>query len=120
MKGSSPASRAGALICPLCETGELRCSSHQAARCEFCGASSSGAMSQALLEITSLPEALGPHACECGHPRMRLLPDGIFHCPACGSEVLPVGAPSTHWNPDEHGGAYRAGWLDGRFGLWNS
>jgi hypothetical protein len=21
---------------------------------------------------------------------MRLLPDKVFHCPACGSEVLPI------------------------------
>jgi hypothetical protein len=37
-----------------------------------------------------LPEALGKHACECGHPEMRLLPGGVFHCPACGSEVVPI------------------------------
>lgn len=30
----------------------------------------------------------------CGHPEMRRLPDGVFHCPACGSEVLPIGAQS--------------------------
>ena len=23
--------------------------------------------------------------CEYGHPEMRRLPDGVFHCPACGS-----------------------------------
>ena len=27
---------------------------------------------------------------ECGHPEMCRLPDGVFHCPACGSEVLPA------------------------------
>ena len=116
MKGLSPASRPGALICPLCETGELRCSSHHAARCEDCGAPSSGVVSQALLEIASLPEALGPHACECGHPEMRLLPDGTYHCPACGSEVLPIDAPTSPSESDEEGLAYWSGWADGRVG----
>ena len=36
---------------------------------------------------------MGKHACECGHPEMRSLPDGTFHCPACRSEVVP--APSN-------------------------
>jgi uncharacterized Zn finger protein (UPF0148 family) len=46
-------------------------------------------MLEDLRSIGALPEALGSHACECGHPEMRLLPDGTFHCPACRSEVLP-------------------------------
>lgn len=33
-------------------------------------------MLETLREISSLPEALGPHA--CGHPEMRRLPDGIL------------------------------------------
>jgi hypothetical protein len=41
-----------------------------------------------LEQIAVLPDALGAHACESGHPEMRRLPDGVFHCPACGSEVL--------------------------------
>jgi hypothetical protein len=48
-----------------------------------------------LEEIVSLPDALGGHACECGHPEMRRLPDGVFHCPACGSEVIPLEAGSA-------------------------
>jgi hypothetical protein len=40
--------------------------------------------------IIGLPDAVGSHACECGHHEMRLLPDGVFHCPACGSEVLRI------------------------------
>jgi ribosomal protein L37AE/L43A len=47
-------------------------------------------MLEALREIAALPDALGSHACECGHPEMRRLPDGVFHCPACGCEVLPL------------------------------
>src|ERR687893_2241353 len=46
-----------------------------------------------LRRITSLPEIFGRHACEeCGRHQMRRLPDGIFLCPACGSEVLPAKA----------------------------
>jgi uncharacterized Zn finger protein (UPF0148 family) len=71
---------------------------------------------ETLRHITALPDALGKHACECGHPEMRLLPDGTFHCPACGSEVLPIDAASVLSEPGEHSEAYRAGWLDGCFG----
>jgi hypothetical protein len=40
-------------------------------------------------QIAALPDAVGDHARECSHPEMRLLPDGIYRCPACGSEILP-------------------------------
>jgi hypothetical protein len=74
-------------------------------------------MLEALRQIVALPDALGAHACEeCAHPEMRLLTDGTFHCPACRSEVLPVGAPWSPLRPDEHSEAYWAGWVDGRFG----
>jgi hypothetical protein len=56
-----PSSRPGVLICPHCEAG---------------------------VQIIALADALGRHACECGHPEMRRLPDGVFHYPACGSEVI--------------------------------
>jgi uncharacterized Zn finger protein (UPF0148 family) len=46
----------------------------------------------ALREIATLPDTMGSHACECGHPEMRRLPDGVIHCPACGCEVLPLAA----------------------------
>jgi uncharacterized Zn finger protein (UPF0148 family) len=117
MKGSSLASRSGSLVCPLCEAGELQPSGQRSARCESCAGSVSGEMLEALLQIVALPDALGNHACEeCGHPEMRPLPDGTFHCPACRSEVFPVGAPRSPSRADEHAGAYRAGWVDGRFG----
>jgi hypothetical protein len=45
---------------------------------------------ETLVQITALPLAVGRHACECGHPEMRLLPDGVYRCPACASEVTPV------------------------------
>jgi ribosomal protein L37AE/L43A len=34
---------------------------------------------------------------ECSPPEMHRLPDGMFHCPACGSEVLP---PKASGVPD--------------------
>jgi ribosomal protein L37AE/L43A len=91
VKGSSLASRRYSLVCPLCAAGELDTSGRNSARCGSCGGSLSGEMLETLCEITALPDALGSHACECGHPQMRRLPDGVFHCPACGSEVLPLG-----------------------------
>jgi len=47
---------------------------------------------------------------------MRLLPEGTYHCPACGSEVIPIDAPSTPSKSEENGLAYWSDWLDGRFG----
>jgi len=53
-----------------------------------------GAIVETLKQIVALADALGKHACEeCGHPEMRLLPDKTFHCPGCGSEVLPIVGP---------------------------
>jgi hypothetical protein len=34
---------------------------------------------------------------------MRLLPDGVFWCPACGSEVLSL-EKAAHGRLDYHGG----------------
>jgi ribosomal protein L37AE/L43A len=91
MKGSSLASSSRSLVCPLCEAGELKSSGQDSAQCKSCEGSVSGAMLEALRQIVALPNALGSHACEeCGYPEMRLLPDGVFHCAACGSEVLPL------------------------------
>jgi hypothetical protein len=73
-------------------------------------------MLKSLRQITDLPDAMGTHACEeCGHPEMRCLPDGTFHCPACRSEVLPFSALRVDWKSSEHGEAYWCGWLDGRY-----
>jgi ribosomal protein L37AE/L43A len=96
MKGSSLVSRPDSLVCPFCESGQLRPSGNDSARCASCAGLVSGEMLETLRSISTLPDALGSHACEeCGHPEMRRLPDGVFHCPACGSEVLPVDAAST-------------------------
>jgi ribosomal protein L37AE/L43A len=78
------------LICPFCEAHELRPFGHNSARCEYCGGILGGPLLETLSRIIELPDALGSHACECGHPEMRRLPDGVYRCPACGSEVLPV------------------------------
>jgi ribosomal protein L37AE/L43A len=76
-------------VCPLCEVGELQPIGNGSMRCRSCGEHLGGAILETLHQITALPDALGSHACEeCAHPEMRLLPDGVFHCPSCGSEVL--------------------------------
>jgi ribosomal protein L37AE/L43A len=90
MKGLSLASRLLSLVCPLCEVGTLKHSGQNSAQCDYCEGSVSGTMLETLRQIVALPDSLGSHACEeCGHPEMRLLPDGTHHCPACRSEVLP-------------------------------
>ena len=42
--------------------------------------------------------------CECGHPEMRLLPNGVYRFRACGAEVLPVGGSRSYLGRDEGGG----------------
>jgi hypothetical protein len=49
----------------------------------------SGELLKALFGLLALPDALGRHASECGHPEMSRLPDGVFLCPACRAEVTP-------------------------------
>jgi ribosomal protein L37AE/L43A len=121
MKSLSLRSRAGSLVCPLCEVDKLNTHGHSSARCDSCGVLVSEATLEALNQITVLPDALGRHACEeCGHPEMRLLPDGTHHCPACGSEVVPLDARASLSEPDEHGEAWWAGWMDGHFGELSS
>ena len=116
MRGSSLASRPDSLLCPMCEASKLHPSGRDSMRCESCGGRLSGAMLETRRHIATLPDALGRYACECDHPEMRLLPDGVFHCPACGSEVLPIDTASAPSKPNEHSEAYWAGWQDGRFG----
>ena len=89
---SRKTSRPRHIICPVCESGELWPRGSELAGCESCGLSVEGAIFRTLEQTAALPDARGAHACECGHPEMRRLPDGVFHCPACGSEVLPLKA----------------------------
>jgi hypothetical protein len=77
------------LTCPLCEPYEAHLYGRNPTRCLHCG-HFSGAFLENLRQISALPDAIGGHACECGHPDMRRLPGGVYRCPACGSEVLPV------------------------------
>jgi ribosomal protein L37AE/L43A len=87
---STKVSRAHHLICPFCEAGELVCVGPGFARCGSCGLPLLGSVLETLRDVIDLPEALGAHPCECDHPEMRRLPDGVYHCPACGSEVVPT------------------------------
>ena len=87
------ASRASRIVCPFCESGELVLSRPGFARCDSCGLPLVGSTLETLREIVGLPDALGSHPCECGHPEMRVLPDGVLHCPVCRSEVLPIRKP---------------------------
>ena len=78
------------IVCPFCESGELVSLVPGFARCGSCSLPLLGSTLETLQDIAGLSTALGDHPCECGHPEMRELPDGVFHCPACGSEVLPA------------------------------
>ena len=76
------------VVCPVCESGELRSNGTPMARCDECGCALSTDVLEIIRQIAALPDAVGDHACECGHPEMPL-PEGIYRCPACGSEILP-------------------------------
>ncbi len=78
------------LTCPTCEAGDLLFGGLAKPCCDTCGYSPGLGVLATLRQIYSLPDALGAHACECGHPEMRRLPDGVFRCPACTAEVLPL------------------------------
>lgn len=91
---SGSVSKQNCMVCPFCESGELLLLDAGFARCRSCASPLLGSMLNTLRDIIQLPDALGAHACECDHPEMRRLPDGVFHCPACRSEVLPTEATS--------------------------
>ena len=99
MKGSVSASTPHFVICPLCEEGELRLDGNGSGRCDSCVRVVEGAVKETLEQIVGLADALGKHACECGHPEMRRLPDDVFHCAACGAEVIPLKASSVRIRP---------------------
>ena len=58
-------------------------------RCDECGYALIKDVLEMVRQIAALPEVVGEHACDSGHPQMRLLPDSVYRCPACGLEVLP-------------------------------
>lgn len=105
----------GNLTCPMCEAGHLHMIGRDSCRCDYCGRLLSSIALRTLQEINTLPDANGHHACECGHPEMRRLPDGVYWCPACGLEVLPIESPPPPWKSEAHSEAYWSGWMDGRF-----
>ena len=93
------------LVCPACHAGQLHPFGGERARCGRCGYVPDAAMLLLLHQIIALPDTRGKHACECGHPEMRLLPDGVYHCPACGSEVLAIEVPSSSTRTHRKSGA---------------
>jgi hypothetical protein len=93
---ATTASRADYLVCPGCGCGQLqppRGFLSRLAQCDRRRCAFHKTIVETLKQIVALPEALGKHSCECGHPEMRRLPDGVFHCPACRAEVLPISIP---------------------------
>jgi len=104
------------LTCPFCSEAQLRAFGRNSLRCNECGGVLGGALLETLYRIVALPDAAGKHAGDCGHPEMRHLPDGVYRCPACGSEVTPVSATPVPWKSPDHTEAYWCGWLDGRYG----
>jgi ribosomal protein L37AE/L43A len=104
------------IICPCCGIDELERSAAGAARCARCDRPISTQVLKTLEQIVSLPDAIGSHACECGHPEMRRLADGIMWCPGCGSEVLPFSASPVHLESESTSEAYRCGWAEGLSG----
>jgi ribosomal protein L37AE/L43A len=107
---SHTTSRPDHIACPVCGFGKLRVRGPTLAGCDSCGRVVNRAVLGTLEQIVALPDVLGAHACECGHPEMRRLPDGVFWCPSCGSEVL-----AFEMDPAFPNEAYRAGWMDGQF-----
>ncbi len=117
MDGSTTAG-SYSIRCPFCEVYDLeQPAGSNSVRCTSCRRSLDAQLLATLLEIQTLPDAVGSHPCEeCHHPEMRRLPNGVFHCPACGSEVLPAyGSLESGW-PGGVSEAYLSGWMDGLLG----
>jgi ribosomal protein L37AE/L43A len=103
--------------CPFCEVYELERLADGSARCTSCRGTLDAELLATIRQIRTLPDALGSHPCEeCGHPEMQKLPDGVFHCSACGSEVLPAGGSAESGGSKGVSEAYLSGWRDGIFG----
>ena len=115
-KQTYTSSTAESLICPCCGINELERSAAGVAHCTRCDRHTSEQMLRTLEQIASLPDAIGSHACDCGHPELRRLADGILWCPGCGSEVVPVSASAMRAESESASEAYRCGWAEGLFG----
>ena len=119
-KGIYKSSNTYSIICPCCGIDELERSADGEARCTRCDRPISTQVLKAIEQIVSLPDAIGNHACECGHPEMRHLTDGVLWCPGCGSEVLPLSASEMRSESDSASKAYRCGWAEGLLGSTQS
>jgi ribosomal protein L37AE/L43A len=108
------------IICPCCGIDELERSADGKAHCTRCDRSISTQVLKTLEQIVSLPDAIGSHACECGHPEMRRLADGVVWCPGCGSEVVPFSASEMRSETGSTSEAYRCGWAEGLLGSTES
>jgi len=104
------------IICPCCGINELERGVEGAARCTRCDRAIGTQVLKTLEQIASLPEAIGSHPCECGHPEMRPLTDGVLWCPGCGSEVVPLSASEMRSEWESASEAYQCGWAEGLFG----
>jgi ribosomal protein L37AE/L43A len=109
-------STTNSVICPYCGIDELERNADGAARCYRCDRPISKQVLKTIEQIVSLPDAVGSHACECGHPEMRRLADGVLWCPGCGSEVLPLSASATRSESEAASQAYLCGWAEGLLG----
>ena len=68
-------SRPHRLVCPACGYGALHprgLLSRSAYYCESCWCSFGSGTVGTLKQIAALPDAVGKHACECGHPEDAL------------------------------------------------
>jgi ribosomal protein S27E len=64
----SMTARFHSLHCPFCEDSELEPFGHNSLRCASCGTFLTGTLLETLRQIIDLPDVVGGHACECGHP----------------------------------------------------
>ena len=113
-------SNTNSIICPCCGIDELERSADGVVRCTRCDRPISTQVLKTLKQIVSLPDAIGSHACECGHPEMRRLADGVRWCPGCGSEVLPLSASEMRSESRLTSEACRCGWTEGLLGSTQS
>ncbi len=113
-------SNTNSIICPYCGINELERSADGVVGCARCDRPISTQVLKALEQIVSLPDAIGSHACECGHPEMRHLADGVLWCPGCGSEVVPFSASEMRSESRLTSEAYRCGWTEGLLGSTQS
>jgi hypothetical protein len=102
-------SNARRIGCPFCESGSLVIFGPGLARCDSCGLPLLGSTLEALRDIVSLPDALGSHPCECGHPKMRRLPDGSRGSRPAGPKSCPSPRSRRRNGPEYRGGSTPAG-----------